>query len=88
MIASMAGRDGSQFFSMTADLGPGFYVLIAYSVIAGFFQYLFNRAVTGYYKTDVLTQIDYAWSFLFRCLLVEKTPDVNNDDNEMTKEQP
>lgn len=42
MIASLAGNEGAQFFGIETELGPGFFILIAYSVFAGLVHYFFN----------------------------------------------
>jgi len=39
---SYLGNDGSQFFGITTELGPGFFILIAYSVFGGMLHFFFN----------------------------------------------
>jgi hypothetical protein len=63
----LAGDIGSEFLGMTADLGIGFYALIAYSVFAAILQYIFNSAASETYSIDPFHKIDYWWTPLFRC---------------------
>ena len=38
-VYELAGEEGAQFIDVESYLGPGFYVLIVYSVVAGLLQY-------------------------------------------------
>jgi len=79
MIETLAGNEGKQFFGMTSELGPGFFILIAYSVFAGLFQYLFYCAVSQYYQIDVHDNVNYVWTTMFACFL--KDADVGKAAN-------
>ena len=50
LIATIAGEENAGFISVTSKLGTGFYILIAYSVVAGFLQYsirVIERSMNG-----------------------------------------
>lgn len=79
MIESLAGEEGNPFFGINSELGPGFFVLIAYSVFAGFFQYLFNCAVCKYFQIDVYgDKVNYVWTSAFRCFLTQDDDTLEN----------
>lgn len=42
LIESLAGNEGSQFFGIATKLGPGFFILMVYSVFGGLAHYFFN----------------------------------------------
>lgn len=55
LIATIAGEENEGFISVTSKLGTGFYILIAYSVVAGFLQYsirVIERSMNGKVKGD------------------------------------
>jgi hypothetical protein len=39
LIMKLAGETNASFLDIDSNLGVGFYILIAYSIIAGFLQY-------------------------------------------------
>ena len=39
LVNKIAGESNSAFLNIDSNLGVGFYILIAYSVVAGFLQY-------------------------------------------------
>jgi hypothetical protein len=73
LIGALAGNDGSQFFGMTSELGPGFYILIAYSVLGGLTHYFFNIAVSEFYRIDPSLKVDSVWTKTFGCLLEDES---------------
>jgi hypothetical protein len=80
MIGAMAGNKGSQFFGIDSAKGPGFYILIAYSVLSAFLQYIFNSAVSEYYRFDPYHKLDYIWTKTFGSCLREEEEDLKNSD--------
>jgi len=42
LIGALAGNEGAQFFGIATELGPGFFILIAYWVFGGLVHYFFN----------------------------------------------
>jgi len=82
----LAGSEGSQFFGITSELGPGFFILIVYSMFAGFFQYLFNCAVSGHYQIDVHDKINYVWTTVFKRFL-RNTENATVTHNQMAANQ-
>ena len=45
MVEALAGNEGAQFFGISAELGPAFWILLAYSVVANGANYLYTHAV-------------------------------------------
>jgi len=89
MIGTMAGNEGSQFFGINAELGPGFFILIVYSVFAGLFEYFFHCAVYEHYQIDVHEKINFMWTMVFGRLLRNATVEdcqttVNHEGTEST----
>ena len=82
----MAGKEGSQFFGIKSKLGPGFFILIAYSVFGGLMQYFFNSAVTEFYRIDPYHKIDYGWTKAFGCLLTDDDDEEEVVGKEVLKE--
>lgn len=69
LVASFAGNQNAEFFGLTAELGPGFYILIVYSICAGFLHYIFFSAVSEYHHMDTHHKICFWWTKLFKCML-------------------
>jgi hypothetical protein len=46
LIKKIAGSSNAIFLDITSGMGPGFYLLIAYSVVAGFLQYSLRITTT------------------------------------------
>lgn len=45
LIVALAGNEGAAFFGLESKLGPGFSILIAYSVFAGLLHSFFNMGL-------------------------------------------
>ena len=71
LVVALAGEEGSQVFGIKSELGPGFFILIAYSVVGGLIHYFFNNAVSEHYHIDAYHKVDYVWTKLFRRFLVK-----------------
>jgi hypothetical protein len=78
MIGAMAGNKGSQFFGIESAKGPGFYILIVYSVFSAFLQYIFNSAVSEYYRFDPYHKLDYMWTKTCGSCLLEEEDNLKN----------
>jgi hypothetical protein len=85
IIEALAGNEGSEFFGIYSHMGPGFYILIGYSVFAGFLQYLFNCAVSHYYQVDVHDRVNYIWTKPFGCFLTNGLAAKSHTDREGTE---
>ena len=68
-VSAFAGKDNAQFFSITSTLGPGFYILIAYSIISGLLQYFIYCATAEYYRIDPYHKVHLMWTKMFGCWL-------------------
>jgi hypothetical protein len=65
LVDRLAGEEGAALFAVTSELGPGFYVLIAYTICGGLVHYFFSNAVSEYYALDPHHKIDSVWTILF-----------------------
>lgn len=45
LIGALAGNEGAAFFGVISELSPGFFLLIAYSVVAGLLHHFFNMRI-------------------------------------------
>jgi hypothetical protein len=60
-------------YGTVRSTGPGFYVLIAYSVLGGLTHYFFNIAVSEFYRIDPFLKVDSVWTKTFGCLLEDES---------------
>jgi hypothetical protein len=64
LVDQLAGDEGAALFEVTSELGPGFFVLIAYTISGGLVHYFFSHAVSDYYGLDPHYQVDAIWTVL------------------------
>jgi hypothetical protein len=64
LVDQLAGDEGAALFEVTSELGPGFFVLIAYTISGGLVHYFFSHAVSDYYGLDPHYQVDAFWTML------------------------
>lgn len=43
MVEALAGNEGAHYFGIAAELGPAFWILLAYSVLGCVTNHMFNR---------------------------------------------
>jgi hypothetical protein len=72
LVDRLAGDEGAALFAVSSELGPGFFVLIAYTICGGLVHYLFSHAVSDYYGLDPHYQVDAIWTMLLGPALMEK----------------
>jgi hypothetical protein len=83
LVDRLAGDEGAALFEVTSELGPGFYVLIAYTICGGFVHYFFSNAVSEYYALDPNHKIDSVWTILFGYALTEVATVEHHAPNKM-----
>jgi hypothetical protein len=74
LIDRLAGDAGAALFAVTSELGPGFFILIAYTICGGLVHYLFSNTVmmTEHYAPDPPHhKVDLVWTILFGHALTE-----------------
>jgi hypothetical protein len=69
LFEKLGGKNTSLLFTITAELGNGFYVLLIYCVCAGFLQYIFSCAATICFEIDMYHKINMRWTKLCGGLL-------------------
>jgi hypothetical protein len=72
LVDQLAGDEGAALFEVSSELGPGFFVLIAYTISGGLVHYFFSHAVSDYYGLDPHYQVDAIWTMLLGPALVDK----------------
>jgi hypothetical protein len=74
LVDRLAGEQGAALFEVSTELGPGFFVLIAYTICGGFVHYFFSNAVSEYYGLDPHHKVDAIWTVLFGPALIKVAP--------------
>ncbi|GAX24144.1 hypothetical protein FisN_9Hh397 [Fistulifera solaris] len=71
LINRLAGDAGSDILGVNGEMGPGFFLLLAYSISSGFVQYFVNSAAATRYNHDPYYQIDYLWTKVLGGLVLD-----------------
>lgn len=76
-MTALSGLEASaQLVGVEATLGPGFFLLIVYCIVAGLLHYFFYSAVTEYYQSDPHYKVDSCWAMVLGCLLTSRPDSV------------
>jgi hypothetical protein len=85
LVDRLAGEEGAALFGVTSELGPGFFVLVAYTVCGGFVHYFFSNAVSGYFAVDPHHKVNVIWATLFYPALTQVTDDTAQTEHMVNK---
>eukprot|EP00529_Nitzschia_sp_RCC80_P006024 CAMPEP_0113504538 /NCGR_PEP_ID=MMETSP0014_2-20120614/34768_1 /TAXON_ID=2857 /ORGANISM="Nitzschia sp." /LENGTH=995 /DNA_ID=CAMNT_0000399653 /DNA_START=443 /DNA_END=3430 /DNA_ORIENTATION=- /assembly_acc=CAM_ASM_000159 len=68
-VSALAGPGNAAFFTISSNIGSGFYILIVYAFASGFLQYFIHCCESEYFKNDTYHKVNVIWTKMFGCWL-------------------